>query len=162
LSVEIIEITEKDRIVLQNLMSLYLHDMSEFADFLNLCSDGTFKYQDLHLYWEKEELSAFLIVVDSLVAGFILSNKPPYIPDDCDISIQEFFILKKYRGRGIGFLAASRFFEKFPGRYLIAQLISNKPAIGFWQSVYKKLDIEIDQREETESGVKILTQRFTV
>lgn len=141
---------------------MYLHDMSEFAGFLNLCSDGSYKYQNLHLYWEKEELSAFLIKIDSQITGFILSNKRPYIPDDCDISIQEFFLLKKFRGKGYGLRAASMFFEKFPGRYLIAQLESNKPAISFWNTVYKKLGIEVDRREETESGVRILTQRFTV
>lgn len=162
MSVELINLTESDRIVLQNLMSMYLHDMSEFAGFLNLCADGTYKYHNLHLYWEREELSALLIRIDSEIAGFILSNKPPYIPDDCDISIQEFFILKRFRGKGYGLQAASTFFKKFPGRYLIAQLANNKPAIEFWHSVYKKLGIEIDQREETESGVKILTQRFTV
>jgi predicted acetyltransferase len=136
--------------------------VSEFAGFLNLCSDGSYKYQNLHLYWEKEELSAFLIKIDSQIAGFILSNKPPYIPNDCDISIQEFFILKKFRGKGYGLRAVSMFFEKFPGRYFIAQLANNKPAIEFWRSIYKKLGIEIEQREETESGVRILTQRFAV
>jgi len=162
LSLEIIEITEKDRTVLQNLMSLYLHDMSEYAGFLKLCSDGSYKYQNLQLYWEKDELSAFLVKIDSEIAGFILSNKPPYIPDDCQISIQEFFILKKLRRKGNGLRAVSSFFEKFPGRYYIAQLVDNRPAIAFWKSVYQKLGIEIEQCEETESGIRILTQRFTI
>jgi len=162
LSLEIIEITEKDRTVLQNLMSMYLHDMSEYAGFLKLCSDGSYKYQNLHLYLERDELSAFLVKIDSEIAGFILSNKPPYIPDDCQISIQEFFILKKFRRKGNGLRAASSFFEKFPGRYYIAQLVDNLPAIAFWRSVYQKLGIEIEQREETESGIRILTQRFTI
>jgi len=162
LSLEIIEITEKDRTVLQNLMSMYLHDMSEYAGFLKLCSDGSYKYQNLHLYWEKDELSAFLVKIDSEIAGFILSNKPPYIPDDCQISIQEFFILKKFRRKGNGLRAVSSFLERFPGRYHIAQLAGNRPAIAFWSSVYQKLGIEVDRREETESGIKILTQRFTI
>jgi len=141
---------------------MYLHDMSEFADFLKLSVDGSYKYQNLHYYWEKDELSAFFIKIDSEIAGFVLSNKPPYIPDDCEISIQEFFILKKFRGKGFGMEAALKFLERFPGKYFIAQLRNNKPAIEFWHSVYSTLRLEYDEREEIDSGVKILTQRFTI
>ena len=76
--------------------------------------------------------------------------------------IQEFFILKKFRRKGNGLQAVSSFFKRFPGRYYIAQLVNNRPAIDFWMSVYRKLGIETDRREETESGIKILTQRFTI
>ena len=143
-------------------MSLYLHDMSEFADFVKMSPDGRYKYQNLNYYLEKKELSAFFIRVDSENAGFILSNKKPYVPDDREISIQEFFILRKFRGRGIGHRAAENFFKLFPGKYLVAQLTTNKPAIDFWHSVYKSLNIEFDEKEEIESGIKILTQRFEI
>ncbi len=162
MGLEIVEVTKSDSEVLKNLMSMYLHDMSEFADFLKLDADGSYKYQNLRYYWEKEEFSAFFIKIDSKIAGFILANKRPFIPEDCEISIQEFFILKKFRGKGYGLLGASMFFRKFPGKYFIAQLVDNEPAIGFWRSVYEKLGLKIDQRRETESGVKILTQRFTI
>lgn len=162
MGVEIVEIKESDSEVLQNLMSMYLYDMSEFAEFLKLSPDGSYKYRNLHLYWEKEELSAFYIKIDSKIAGFILANKRPFIPEDCEISVQEFFILKKYRGQGYGRDATLEFFKRFPGKYFIAQLPKNKPAIEFWHSVYRTLQLEYDEREEIDSGIKILTQRFTV
>ncbi len=141
---------------------MYLHDMSEYACFLRLAADGSYKYQNLHYYWEKEGLSAYLIKIESEIAGFILSNRKPYIPADCDISIQEFFILKKYRGKGYGKKTALEFLRLFPGKYYIAQLIDNKPAIEFWRSVYKSIGLDYQEREEIDSGIKILTQRFTI
>ncbi|UCE67540.1 MAG: GNAT family N-acetyltransferase [Candidatus Zixiibacteriota bacterium] len=162
MGLKIVKVAKGDSEVLKNLMSMYLHDMSEFADFLKLSPDGSYKYHNLHFYWEKEELSAFFIIKDSKIIGFILSNLRPFIPEDCDISIQEFFILKKFRGKGYGLLAASMFFRKFPGRYFIAQLVNNKPAIEFWHSVYRALQLEYEEREEIESGAKILTQRFAI
>ena len=159
---EIAKVTRNEAEILKNLMSLYLHDMSEYADFLRLSIDGSYKYQNLGYYLAKDELSAFFIKIDSEIAGFILSNRPPYIPDDCDISIQEFFILKKYRKKGFGSQVASTFFKKFPGKYFVAQLIGNKPAIEFWRSVYRQLKLEFEEREEINSGVKVLTQRFTI
>jgi len=162
MELKIVKVTESGSEILRNLMSLYLHDMSEFADFLKLNPDGSYKYQNLHFYWEKDELSAFFIKIDSEIAGFILSNKPPFIPDDCEISIQEFFILKKFRGKGFGMKAATEFFERFPGKYFIAQLESNKPAIEFWRSVYNRIGLDYEEREEIDSGIKILTQRFAL
>jgi predicted acetyltransferase len=158
----IAKVARSDAAILKNLMSMYLHDMSEFADFLKLSPDGSYKYRNLNLYWEKDALSAYFIKLNSDIAGFILSNRKPYIPEDCEISIQEFFILKKYRGEGIGKKAAREFFGLFPGKYFIAQLINNKPAIDFWHSLYRELKIEFEEREEFESGIKLLTQRFEI
>jgi predicted acetyltransferase len=162
MGLEIVKVTENDSGILKNLMSLYLHDMSEFADFLKLNPDGSYKYQNLHFYWEKDELSAFFIKVDSETAGFILSNRPPFVPGDCEISIQEFFILKKFRGKGFGMKAAAEFFKRFPGKYFIAQLRGNKPAIEFWRTVYKRIGVDCEESEEVDSGIEILTQRFAI
>jgi predicted acetyltransferase len=136
--------------------------MSEYADFLKPGDDGSYKYQNLNYYWNKEEFSAYFIKIDSEIIGFILSNKYPYIPDDCDISIQEFFVLKKYRGLGYGREAALEFFRLFPGKYFVAQLVNNRPAIEFWRSVYKRIGLDYEESEEKDSGIKILTQRFAI
>jgi predicted acetyltransferase len=139
LPIEFKKIEKSERKVLENLMSAYLGDMSEFADFIKRDADGSYTYRNLHLYWQKRELSAFFILTDSEIIGFILSNRPPYVPDDCDISIQEFYIERKYRRGGLGREAAVRFLHEFPGRYFIAQLEGNEPAIKFWHSIYKDL-----------------------
>jgi len=162
LAFEIVKITEDNAGILSKMMSMYLAEMTAYADFLKPGEDGQYEYQHLNYYWEKKGLSAYFIKIDSEIAGFILSNEKPYLPDDCDISIREFFIKKDYRGNGYGRRAAQEFFRLFPGRYFVAQLIRNKPAIEFWHSVYERLGIRYDEREEIESGVRILTQRFIV
>ena len=162
MGLEIVEATKNDSEVLENLMSLYLQDMSEFANFIKPDADGSYKYQNLHYYWEKEGLSAYFIRIDSETAGFILSNRPPFVPEDCEISIQEFFILKKFRSKGFGREAALKFLDRFPGKYFVAQLRKNRPAIEFWHSIYKIRGLDYNEREEIDCGIEILTQRFNV
>jgi len=143
-------------------MSLYLHDMSEFAEFLKVEPDGCYKYNNLHLYWEKKELDAYFIKADTEIAGFILSNLAPYIPDGCDRNIQEFFILRKFRRQGLGVKAASVFFKRFPGKYCVVQIFKNKPAIDFWHYVYQVKNIKYTERQEYDHGIKVLAQRFSI
>lgn len=159
---EIVKVEKEDSRILENLASIYLSDMSEIADFLKPEADGSYKYKNLHYYWQKKELSAHFIKHDTGIIGFILSNRTPYVPDDCQISIHEFFILRQFRRKGLGREAIKKIFAMFPGDYFIAQLETNTPAIEFWHSIYEYLKIKYDEREEVESGIRILTQRFTV
>jgi predicted acetyltransferase len=47
--------------------------------------------------------------------------------------ISEFFVLRKYRRRGVGTYVARRFFSRFPGRWEVAQLAWNVGARRFWR-----------------------------
>lgn len=159
---EILEAQSAEKKTIENLLSLYLHDMSQFAPFLKIGSDGRFRYQNIDLYWENHGLTPFLIKAENRLAGLILFNSSPYVPDEIDYGIHEFFILARLRRRGLGKAVLKRLFGMFPGKYYVAQLTSNQPAIEFWHRVYDSLGIRYDEAEETEAGVRILTQRFTV
>ncbi|OXL83988.1 hypothetical protein BCV73_13465 [Paenibacillus sp. SSG-1] len=75
--------------------------------------------------------------------------------------LNSFFILKKYRRKGIGKLACSQFFELYPGRYAISQALTNIPAINFWKSVYLTNNFNVYEMPEIEDGVKVVYQYFT-
>lgn len=78
-----------------------------------------------------------------------------------DYVLNSFFILKKYRRKGIGKLACNKFFEIFPGRYAISQALSNTPAIKFWKNVYESKGIKTYEKEEIEDGTPVIYQYFT-
>jgi predicted acetyltransferase len=50
-----------------------------------------------------------------------------------DHALAEFFILRKYRRLGIGSQAAKLVFERFPGRWEMAVMKNNRPALSFWR-----------------------------
>lgn len=77
-----------------------------------------------------------------------------------DYVLNSFFILKKYRRKGIGKIACSQFFEMYPGRYAIGQALGNIPAIHFWKSVYEKNSLNVYEKPEIEDGIKVIYQYF--
>jgi predicted acetyltransferase len=119
-SVEIIPSTVDTAHIIRNLYPLYLHDLSEFTGDLpnangiyepagvvarTLEEQGQLAYQ--RLWWEKPGvLHPLLIKADRAVAGFALVAAPPYAPADADCCVQEFFIVRSLRRRGVGSRAA--------------------------------------------------------
>jgi predicted acetyltransferase len=53
-------------------------------------------------------------------------------------SIAEFFIMRKYRRRGVGREVAYKLFEMFKGRWSVFWLESNLPAKTFWTRTIAK------------------------
>ena len=47
----------------------------------------------------------------------------------------EFFVMSKYRRRGVGSEAARFAFDRFPGRWEVREMAANTPAQAFWRRV---------------------------
>ncbi|GIO56952.1 GNAT family N-acetyltransferase [Paenibacillus cineris] len=97
--------------VLKNLMTLFLHDLSEFNEKLDLNTEnGLFEFEVFEWFFEKEGLTPFFINLDGKSIGFILLQSGPYSNQEyADYVLNSFFILKKYRRKGIGKLACRVF-----------------------------------------------------
>lgn len=155
-----IKVTEKD--ILRNLMTLYLHELSEFADDLEPNAQGIFEYAGLDLYWKNESLIPFFVKVNGNLAGFILLNRHPYAPKDVDYNINEIFIIKRYRRTGVAAEAVTKIFKSFPGKYNVGQLASNTRAVRFWRKVFTANNIVYEEIEKVIDGFDCLVQRFSV
>ena len=113
------EIPHADKVILRNLMELYLHDFEFDGEYAN--EHGPFAQQgggDLQLgepavthvrgygyidhYWTDEGRHPFLIRVDGRIAGFVLVRRLSAGSGPPEHSIVEFFVMKKYRRRGVG------------------------------------------------------------
>jgi predicted acetyltransferase len=160
--VQIINVDYAKKEILKNLMTLYLHDLSEFSNEININQEsGLFEFDVFDLFFEKEGLTPFFIVHEKNVIGFILLQSGPYSNQEfADYVLNSFFILKKYRRRGLGREACREFFNKFPGRYAIGQLLNNKPAILYWKNIYKTFNIDFYEKEEIEEA--LIYQYFKV
>ena len=94
------------------------------------------------------------------LAGFVLVNECTYFSDN-QYSMAEFFILRKYRGRGIGRQVAFDVFDLFCGRWEVYQVDTNVVGQKFWRSTigdYTKGNyIETIIENKSRSGI---IQRF--
>lgn len=137
MQIEITEASERDKPVLQSLLQLYLHDLSEFERF-DVDEHGRFWYRWLDHYWTEGTRHPFLARVDGQWAGFALVNEDARY-SDARYSMAEFFILRKYRRHGVGLRVASDVMRRFPGRWEVRQAVDNTSGTAFWRHVAASL-----------------------
>lgn len=134
MNIKLHEATNEDLAIAQNLVAYYVYDMSEHLGWA--CNpDGTFDgCEELPTYWQEEGKFAFMLRDNEEIAGFALvrGNHPE---PDIDYSIAEFFILRKFRHKGVGERVARTLFDRFHGQWMVTQLSSNLPALAFWRKV---------------------------
>ena len=124
--------------LLQHLFQLYTHDFSDFwadTDRGDLLPDGRFAAYPLDEYWTEPAWSASLIWRDDVLAGFALLNDRTHTAVAVDHNVAEFFVLRKYRGRGVGRQAAAMIFSQYPGTWEVAVARKNVQARSFWRGV---------------------------
>lgn len=103
----------------------------------------------------------FLIRANHTLAGFILLETGQFAPKKTgeDYYLSEFFfILKKYRRKGVGKQAVQQLWRRYPGKYLLGELHQNEAAIKFWTSLYEAYNLKYkDYRDE-----KLYYQSFEI
>ena len=72
--------------------------------------------------------------VDGQLGGFALVDNEVVIEGN-ERSLTEFFVLRKYRRRGVGHTVPKRIFDELPGKWEVRVIAANAPAQGFWRSV---------------------------
>lgn len=127
------EVPIEQKSVLRNLMELYIYDFTEFGPY-DVDSHGLYGYKYLDHYWTEEGRHPFIVYVDGKIAGFVLVRRSfeDYL-NDYAYSISEFFIMKRYRGLGLGKKVATHIFNLFSGIWEVAEMETNKPAQVFWR-----------------------------
>ena len=135
---EVKRASKADRIIIRNLSELYLHDFSELED-KDVNEHGLYDYDDLDLFWLDERRHAFLARTNGKIAGFALVKQGSYNEragqdDEELVDMIDFFVLRKYRRRGVGWEMARYCFMDVPGRWQVRTDTYNPVALAFWRS----------------------------
>lgn len=141
--------SESAKPVVRRLLELNAHDFSEF-DGRDVSEHGEFGYRYLDHYWsEPEDRRALLIRCDNTIAGVALVRRgAPH-------EVAEFFILRKFRRRGVGLQAARDVLRTWLGEWETHEVPNNEGAVSFWRRAIPVAYVEAVD----ESGT---TQRFTM
>jgi len=126
--------TPEEASLLANLLELYIHDLSAAFPSVVLGPDGRFGYPALPSYWtEADRRFPYLIRADENVAGFVLvSRGSPAVLDPDVWDVTEFFVLRRYRGMGLGSQAAALLWRQLAGRWVVRVSQANPAALPFW------------------------------
>jgi len=136
--IELVEVKETEKSVLRRLMELYAYDFSEY-DNEDVNEHGLYSYRYFDHYWTDDTRHPLFIRVDGRLAGFVMIN------EYCDVvkepgarTMAEFFVMRKYRRKGIGKAVAVQVFDRFPGKWEVIQHGNNKPSQLFWEEVIRE------------------------
>lgn len=162
LSIQITQASLEQKPVIAQLYELYTYEMTDLADF-DINENGYYGYSDLPSYWQAPNKYPFLLWVNEKLAGFALIQQGSPIDDEPDIwDIAEFFIMRKFRKKGIGEFVAHQLFEKHEGRWQIRVWDNNKIAHAFWDNIitrFSKISV-IPSRRKYQGHDGLLVYRF--
>ncbi|MFE9277253.1 GNAT family N-acetyltransferase [Paenibacillus glucanolyticus] len=132
------------KFIINNMYPLYLHDLSGIWGW-KPNRYGVFEDDDTRtlndqiqvfdIWWDKPEvLFPYLIWADDIPAGFALVATPPYTFGS-EFYMNEFFVMKPFRGQNIAEAAAAQVFNEHSGSWEIQTNAtdSNKRAQAFWR-----------------------------
>ncbi len=133
--VELHEASAADAPALERLLQLYQYDFSEIDGGV-IDGTGLYRYVTLRGYWAEPDHHAFFVRVNDELAGCVLV-KPGSLSDDDAHGwlVDEFFVMRKFRRRGVGREVARRIFDRFPGRWELWETARNAGAQTFWRTV---------------------------
>lgn len=129
-----------ERAPLGRMLELYQHDLSDLWD-QDLDAQGEYGYW-LDDFWQRTGHVPFVATVAGRYAGFALVDDRMIWPPDPQAPaatptrwMTQFFVLRKYRRRGVGETLARQVFAALPGRWQVGQMTGNLPAQAFWRRV---------------------------
>lgn len=137
--VTLIHATIADHPTIQNMGRFYVYDMSEYMSKENgweIPEDGLYQCIDFKKYFDQKESYPFLIRKGKELAGFVIVDKKGSAPD-IDFNMAQFFILRKFKGCGIGKYVAQTCFDRFKGAWEVMVLPRNTGAYQFWKCSIK-------------------------
>ncbi len=132
--IDLIRAAPSHRLLLRQLYELYCYDFSPMTQ-EEIGDDGCWTGDDFLDPWP-EDLHIYLIRVDKRWAGFAWVAFGGYVdPNSANFLMDEFFILRKYRRRGVGEWAAVWLFNQYPGAWEVGEIPENTDAQCFWRTV---------------------------
>ncbi|WP_091304644.1 GNAT family N-acetyltransferase [Amycolatopsis tolypomycina] len=84
-------------------------------------------------YFTEPGREAYFVTVDGKLAGFTLLRSD--VDSTGSWNIAEFFVVRRYRRRGIARRAAKLVFARHPGKWTLSFDHNNAPAEALWRAV---------------------------
>ena len=116
--------------ILSNLLDEYLKELSKYKKIKE-------QYRYLDNYFSESNRYPFFIKLDDNIVGLALVNLRNPLSQGNKQAISEFYIIPKYRNKGLRKIVAFKIFDMFRGKWVLRELETN-PATDFWKKVIEE------------------------
>lgn len=159
MDIKIVIASKADKELIQNLARFYVYDLSEFQK--RKCPEnGLFEDEDYTIYWTEDEYTPFIVKCNQELAGFALVDKGGS-SKNIDFHIGEFFIVRKFRRKGVAMTVAKEIFSKHPGNWEVMAISNNLPAIEFWEKCIERYSKGAFSKSLEFHGTEMVVYRFS-
>jgi predicted acetyltransferase len=135
MNVELKQVAIDEKEILKNLLEKYNYEFSQW-DKRDVNKLGLYGYKYLDYYWAEDKRWAYFILVDGNLAGFAMVTDLPEVDDrDTDFQMAEFFVMHKYRRKGVGKQAFFKVLDIHKGRWQLKRHPANLASVHFWNKV---------------------------
>lgn len=127
----------EDYPTIQNMGRFYVYDMSEFMGDeagWQMPENGLYECIDFKKYWQVEDAFPFLIRYNGELAGFVIVDKKGS-DNTIDFNMAQFYIVRKFKGKGLGNYVACHCFATFKGLWEVMVMPHNTGAYQFWKKI---------------------------
>jgi len=138
--IKLIPASLKDYPTIQNMARFYVYDMSQYLgdeEGWECPENGLYECIDFKKYWQTDDAFPFLIRYENELAGFVIIDKKGS-ETKIDFNVAQFFILRKFKNKGIGKYVVHNCFDQFRGVWEVMVIPGNEGAYQFWRSVIKE------------------------
>ncbi|MBM3071904.1 GNAT family N-acetyltransferase [Enterobacter sp. RHBSTW-00994] len=124
---------ENDRHIIENLFRYYVYDLAEYGKW-RCGQDGQYLFNSslLDPHWSRDDHWPYLIYDEDELAGFCLLRRYPF--DVRTYDVDQFFVLRKFKGMGVGKEAFRLAVTERPGYWQTRVMLENTAALRFWRS----------------------------
>ena len=140
MDIQLTPVTKAGKRAFSQLINLYNFNY-DFTNYLNddIPEDGFF-FGDADYYLDNDKVQNFFIRADGKIAGYVIiaEGGDRYLDNPNAHSIEEFFVTRKYRRKGVGTIAAVMSFEMYDGMWEVCKMKDNIVAQKFWITVIDK------------------------
>lgn len=145
-----------------DLFQLYLYDLSKYNHNIKVDENGSYPASWIDRDWDLPEFIPLRIEQNINTCGFILLSNKPFSKPGTEWCIQECFILRRFRKKGIGLASIDQLFSNYPGSYSMAVMKDNVPALLFWEKVLDLMGIQYTKEKHNEEGIDGISYEFSI
>lgn len=126
---------ERDRTLIKNIFNLYQNELSVYSDdFDCLDENGYFAPETAdEILPFGNGVFPYIIEENARPVGFVMVTDASYAPDGYDYCLEEVFLIRNRRGKGIADFAVREVFKNRPGKWTLEVYTQNIPALCFWK-----------------------------
>lgn len=153
---------EKDRLLVKNIFNLYQNELCVYSDDFDVLDENGYFAPDTvnEILPFGDGVFPYIIEEDARPVGFVMATDKTYAPEGFDYSLEEIFLIRNRRNRGIADIAMGEIMKDRPGRWTLEVYTKNLPALSFWKRFLSNNAEAVSS--ETAAGSPFTRFKFTI